>query len=162
MDFKAPRELRNPVSKAVLGKFQGACGHSKYNCLQDRANFHKSGAWQVVLIFNTVYMLYLNCTEEFQSQVVKISDSGAKFLHSFSYGICKPKKSLRTDTNLPLYACNNLLYQLDTKHSRYNNYYNPMFIIWPLHQYCIWKPHYENNWIIPLSKLHNSAVKNGD
>ena len=29
-------------------------GHSKYNCLQDRVNFHRSWAWQIVLIFKTV------------------------------------------------------------------------------------------------------------
>ena len=27
--------------------------HSKYKCLQDWANFHRSWAWQIVLIFNT-------------------------------------------------------------------------------------------------------------
>ena len=51
MDFKAPQELWNPLSKAVPGKFHGSGGHSKCNCLQDRANFHRSQAWQIVRIF---------------------------------------------------------------------------------------------------------------
>ena len=54
MDFKAPWELWNPLSKAVPGKFHGSGGHSKCNCLQDQANFHRSWAWQIVHIFNTV------------------------------------------------------------------------------------------------------------
>ena len=41
MDFKAPRELWNPLSKAVPGKFHGSGGHIKHNCLQ---------VWQIVLI----------------------------------------------------------------------------------------------------------------
>ena len=31
MDFKAPRELWNPLSKAVRNKYHGRGGHSKYN-----------------------------------------------------------------------------------------------------------------------------------
>ena len=30
------------LSKAVPDKFRGSGGHGKYNCLQDRANSHKS------------------------------------------------------------------------------------------------------------------------
>ena len=33
-------------------KFHGSSGHSKCNCLQDQANFHRSRAWKIVLIFN--------------------------------------------------------------------------------------------------------------
>ena len=36
MDFKAPRELWNPPSKAVPGKIHGSGGHSKCSCLQDQ------------------------------------------------------------------------------------------------------------------------------
>ena len=52
LDFKAPREIWNP-SKAihVSGKFHGSSGHSKCNSLQNRASFHRSLAWQIVLIF---------------------------------------------------------------------------------------------------------------
>ena len=52
------QELWNPLSKAVPGKFHGSGGHSKRNCLQDRANFHRSRAWQIVLIINTVWVAY--------------------------------------------------------------------------------------------------------
>ena len=38
--FESSRELWNPLSKAVPGKFRGSCGHNKHSCLQDRANFH--------------------------------------------------------------------------------------------------------------------------
>ena len=58
VDFKARRELWNPLSKAVPGKFHGSGGHSNRKCLQDRANFHRYGAWQIVLSFNTIYILY--------------------------------------------------------------------------------------------------------
>ena len=65
VDFKALQELWNPLSKAVPCKFHGYVRHSKCNCLQGRANCHRSRAWQIVLIFNTgkgmdsliVYML---------------------------------------------------------------------------------------------------------
>ena len=43
MDFKAPGELWNPLSKAVPGKFHRSGGHSKWNFLQDRASFQVSG-----------------------------------------------------------------------------------------------------------------------
>ena len=42
MDFKATHELWNPWIKAVPGNFHGCGGQSEHNCLQDRANFHKS------------------------------------------------------------------------------------------------------------------------
>ena len=52
MDFKAPHELLKQLDTAVPGKFHRFCGHSKRNCLQDQANFHRSRACQIVLIFN--------------------------------------------------------------------------------------------------------------
>ena len=39
----------------VFGIFNGSGGHSKHICLQDQASFRRSRAWQIVLIFNTVY-----------------------------------------------------------------------------------------------------------
>ena len=39
----------NSLSKAVPGEFHGSGRHSKCNCLPDRANFHKSQAWQIVM-----------------------------------------------------------------------------------------------------------------
>ena len=56
---KLPGVLRNPLSVAVPGKLHGSGGHSKSNCLQDRANFHRSRAWQIVIIFNTAVLLIL-------------------------------------------------------------------------------------------------------
>ena len=49
MDFKAPLELWSPLSKAVPCKIHGSGGHSKHNW----ASFHRSRAWQIVLILNT-------------------------------------------------------------------------------------------------------------
>ena len=47
VDFKAPLEQ-------YLVNFTGLSGgHTKPNCLQDWANFHRSWAWQIALIFNT-------------------------------------------------------------------------------------------------------------
>ena len=48
----------NPPRKAVPGKFHGSSGHSKRHCLQDRDNFHRSRAWQIVVSFNTAYNIY--------------------------------------------------------------------------------------------------------
>ena len=53
--FKVPWELWSPLSMAVPTKFQGSGGHSKRNCLPDRANYYRSWAWQIVLIFNTAH-----------------------------------------------------------------------------------------------------------
>ena len=36
-----------------LPKFHAYSGHGKCNCLQDRPNFHRSRAWQIILTFNT-------------------------------------------------------------------------------------------------------------
>ena len=51
VDLKAPRELWNPLSKAVPGKFNRYGGHSKRNCLQDRSNSQVSRTWQIILFF---------------------------------------------------------------------------------------------------------------
>ena len=53
VDFKAHRELWNPLRKAIPGKFHRSGRHSKYNCLQDQTNAYRSWAWQIVLIVNT-------------------------------------------------------------------------------------------------------------
>ena len=43
----------NQLSKDVVsGKHQRSGGHRKRNCLQDRADFHRSRAWQIVLTFD--------------------------------------------------------------------------------------------------------------
>ena len=41
-------ELWNPLSKAVPDKFHGSGGHNKHNCLQYRANFHRSRPLKIV------------------------------------------------------------------------------------------------------------------
>ena len=46
-------ELWNSLSEAVSDNFHGSGGHDKRNYLQDRAHFHRSWTWQIVLIFNT-------------------------------------------------------------------------------------------------------------
>ena len=51
--FQSSWELWNPLSKAAPDKFHGSGGHSNHNCLLDQANFYRSRAWQIVLIFNT-------------------------------------------------------------------------------------------------------------
>ena len=57
MDFNAPWEILNPMSKAVLSEFDRCGWHSKQSCLQGWANFHRSQAWQIVLICNTSSVL---------------------------------------------------------------------------------------------------------
>ena len=50
------------LSKAVPGKFHRSGGHIKRNCIQDRAIFHRSWAWQIVPCFNTAYFIsMLSC-----------------------------------------------------------------------------------------------------
>ena len=60
--FKAPRELWNPLSKAVSGEFHWSDRHSNWNRLQDGANFYRSWAG-LVLIFNTVPLVEATLTE---------------------------------------------------------------------------------------------------
>ena len=38
---------------SVPGKFHRSAGHTKRNCLQDRASFYRFRAWHILLIFNT-------------------------------------------------------------------------------------------------------------
>ena len=60
MDFKAPQELQNPLSKAVPGKVGESDGQNKNNCLQDWSNVHQGWAWQIVSIFNTIQLYAIN------------------------------------------------------------------------------------------------------
>ena len=60
VDFKTPRKLWNPLSKAITGKFHGSAGHSECNFLQQLTNFYMSPAWQIVIFFNT-QLCSLNC-----------------------------------------------------------------------------------------------------
>ena len=52
---KLPGSFQIHRVKAVPGKFHGCGRHSKHNCLQERAHFHRFQAWQIVQIFNTIY-----------------------------------------------------------------------------------------------------------
>ena len=52
------RKLWNPLSKTVPGKFHQSVGHNKDNCWEDWAKFHRSRAWQIVLISNTAHLLW--------------------------------------------------------------------------------------------------------
>ena len=47
VDFGTPQELWSPLSVAVPGKCHRSGGHSKHNCLQDQATFHRSQAFGV-------------------------------------------------------------------------------------------------------------------
>ena len=58
MDFKA-QELWNSLGKALPCKFHGSGGHNKQNRLQNRVNFHRSQAWQIVRIYNTACIYYM-------------------------------------------------------------------------------------------------------
>ena len=51
------RELWNPLSKALPVKIDESGGHTKRNCLQDQSNFHKSRAWQIIIILPTGFGL---------------------------------------------------------------------------------------------------------
>ena len=62
MDFKAPRELWNPLIKAVSGKFHGSGGHNKRISLQNQANVRRSRTRQIVLISNTAIQYLLQQT----------------------------------------------------------------------------------------------------
>ena len=53
VNFKTPRPLWKPQSKAVSDKFHVSGGHSKRKSLHNRVHFHRTPAWQIVLIFNT-------------------------------------------------------------------------------------------------------------
>ena len=67
VDFKAPKELWNPINKAVPGKFHRSGGHGKYNCWQEQANIHRSRVWQIVLFFNAAYSMMMTISDnEFQ------------------------------------------------------------------------------------------------
>ena len=54
--FEARQDLWNALIKAVPSNVHGSGGHSKRKCLQDRANFRRSRPWQIVLIFNALYI----------------------------------------------------------------------------------------------------------
>ena len=47
------------LTQAVPTKFTGSGGHGKCNCAQDRANFHRSRAWQIVLLLTLLYIYYI-------------------------------------------------------------------------------------------------------
>ena len=51
--FQSFPEVRNPLSKAVPGKFHGSGGHSKHNCLQDRR------VWQIVSFLSQYVYIYI-------------------------------------------------------------------------------------------------------
>ena len=53
MYFKAPGGLEIPRVRQYLVNCMGLVGgHSKRTCLEDRTNFSRFGAWQIVLIFS--------------------------------------------------------------------------------------------------------------
>ena len=52
VDFKTTRDIWNPMSKAVTGKFTGLAGIVNVTA-PDRANSPRSRAWQIVILFNS-------------------------------------------------------------------------------------------------------------
>ena len=76
--FQSSRELWNPLSKAVPGKFHRSGRHGKCNCLQDRANSHRSLAWQIALIFNTDN-LWHSCTLRPEHNAQHFADNNFRF-----------------------------------------------------------------------------------
>ena len=94
MDFRAPHEVWNPLSKAEPGKFHGSVSgrHLKRNCLQDRAKFHRSRAWKIVLFFSIVMVFSITqCNRFIGDQIgvcmcasIKIRSSKAMWTPAFS------------------------------------------------------------------------------
>ena len=75
VDFKAPRQLLNLLSKAVPGRLNGSGEHIERNCLQDRANFHRFHAWQIVLICNAAIHLYLKPAMQTWHALIGVNNS---------------------------------------------------------------------------------------
>ena len=71
MDFKAPLELWNPLSKAVPRIFHGSGWHSKHSCPQDQANMHRSRVWQIVLISNTALWYLHKIYEKWLNKILQ-------------------------------------------------------------------------------------------
>ena len=72
---------------STFPKFHGSGVHSKRNCLQDQANFHKSRAWQIVLVFNTETTLVKHRYHELPL------DRGIHTQHRNMHGRPKDKRS---------------------------------------------------------------------
>ena len=58
--FQIKLRLLNPT---VPDKLNGSGGQSKLNCLQNWANFHRSRAWQILLIFNVELYTFVDVAE---------------------------------------------------------------------------------------------------
>ena len=67
---------RLPGCKAVFDKFHGSGRQSKFNCLQDQANFHRSWAWQNFNWDTSFCSLSLNKTAD----ILQATCSNAFFL----------------------------------------------------------------------------------
>ena len=59
--------LWNPRSEAAPGKFHRSTGHSECNRLKDEAKFHRSHAWEIIIIFNTVITWSILLLQQFSS-----------------------------------------------------------------------------------------------
>ena len=58
--FQSPRELWNPLSKALPSKLDGPGGHSKCNCLQDRVIEFLTGSFFLILIIIRIKSIALS------------------------------------------------------------------------------------------------------
>ena len=86
VDFKAPRELWNPLSKTVPSNFTGMA--DIVNGTVYKTSFDRSRAWQIVLIFNTasalVNMLIIN-KHIFTESVNAVKFGAASYSSSYCY-----------------------------------------------------------------------------
>ena len=57
---KLPGSFEINWVRQYLVNFNGSSGHSKCKCLQDWANFHRFWTWQIVIIFNTAFVVKIS------------------------------------------------------------------------------------------------------
>ena len=87
--YRLTQLIWNPPSKAAPGIYCRSSGHSKHNCLQDRVNFHRSRAWQIVLSFNTAFNMFEH-TLHMRTQFEQIKYQ--KIWNIYEYSKCVAQK----------------------------------------------------------------------
>ena len=99
MDFKAPWELWNILSNAIPGKCQGSGGFNKRNCLQDRATFHRSRAWQTGLLTLQVFchfdLVKHVCQRPVSAFLTTAISADSVHWHIYSVDISLPDQTLK-------------------------------------------------------------------
>ena len=104
------------MSKAVPGKFHGSAGHSKCNCLQGRAHFHRSWAWQIVLILTLQWSWNHDDTETVSALLAfpggfptqrtsgRVQDSGLGFRFHVQYPVDASARCAPVLTETPRFS----------------------------------------------------------